>query len=82
MDPLQRKQNEERRLDKAITDKQLELSALITELNNAKKKAKDAIKKIDEEMEKAQNEFLQYLESLGLAYKKGDQMVVTRRKRG
>lgn len=82
MDPFERKQNEERRLDRSIVDKQLELSNLIRELNNAREKAKNALKKIEEEIEKAQKEFEQYLESLGLAYKKGDQMVVTRRKRG
>lgn len=82
MDPFERKQQEEIRLNKSITDKQVELSLLIRDLNNARQKARDALKKIDEEIEKAHQEFLNYIESLGIAEKNGDQMVVTRRKRG
>lgn len=82
VDPLEKKQNEESRLNRAISDKQIELAELIRTVNDAKQRASDALKKINEEMTKAQKEFENYLISIGLAYKKGDQLVVTRRKRG
>lgn len=79
-DLLERRQQEELRLNRAIIDQNQKIMSLITKVNNAKAKAQEVLDKMSQALDQAQSELMEYLKELELIREEAGKIVVITRK--
>lgn len=82
MDPLQRKQEEDARLSKEITNKSNDLIDIIRNEQQAYEEAQKVIANYKKALEEAHLKFLEFLKTKGIAEVTAKNHIVIRRKRG
>ncbi len=82
MDPIERKQQEEIRLNTSIDSKSKELQEIINGVTAAKDAAMRVVKSMELAIEKAQQKYFEYLKKINLAEQIAGETVVIRRRRG